>query len=162
MDFFYCGEYSDPSEGDKGKEAPLSALELHAEMYALGDKYQAPELSRLAMQKYEGRLGRDWAPQDFLRSIAMVYKLTPESNRELRNTTLRHARSSIEQLQSDDMMRIRFKETCLDVPEFAVDLLQSYIDVPLRGDCSLCGPHQPVRPIQLRCLKCERGWRGFR
>ncbi len=145
MDFFYCGDYSDPTEGDEGKEEPLSMLELHAEMYALGDKYQAPGLSRLATQKYEGRLKRDWVPQVFLRSIAKVYKLTPESNRELWNATFRHARSNIEQFQSDDAMRIQFKGTCLDVPEFAVDL-----------DCSQCGRRQPVEPTQLRCLKCGK------
>ncbi len=156
-DFFYCGDYSDPTGGDEGKEEPFSILELHAEMYALGDKYQAPGLLRLAMQKYEGRLKRDWVPQAFLRSIARVYKLTPESNRELRNATFRHARSNIEQFQSDDAMRIQFKGTCLDVPEFAIDLLQSYIDVPLRGDYSQCGRRQPVEPIQLRCLKCGEG-----
>ena len=136
MDFFYCGDNSDPTKGNEDKEKPLSMLELHAEMYALGDKYQAPGLSRLAMQKYEGRLKRGWVPQDFLRSIARVYKLTPESSRELRNATSRHARSNIEQFQSDDAMRIQFKGTCLDVPEFAVDLLQSYIGVPLRRDYS--------------------------
>jgi len=59
MNFFYCENYFDSIEGDEGKEKPLSMLKLHAEMYALGDKYQVPELSRLATQKYEGRLKRD-------------------------------------------------------------------------------------------------------
>lgn len=147
----------DPIESDKIEGAPLSALELHAEMYALGDKYQATELSRLAMQKYKDRLKRDWVPRDFLRSITKVYKLTPESNRKLRDATFSHARSNIGQFQSDDAMRLQFKETCLDVPEFMFDLLESYIDVSLTGDCFQCGLHQSVEPLQLRCLSCMKG-----
>ena len=157
MDFFYGGDYSDLTEGDEGKEEPLSMLELHAEMYALGDKYQTPGLRRLAMRKFNSRLRSEWAPQDFLRSIARVYKLTPESNRKLRSVVLRHARSNIEHFQSDDAIRVQFKETCLDVPEFALHLLQSYIDVPIRGDCNQCGRGQPVEPTQLRCLTCGKG-----
>ena len=125
-------------------------------MYALGDKYQAAGLSKLAVQKYEGTLKRAWVPQSFLRSIPKVYKLTPESNRELRNVTLRHARSYLEQLKSDDVRQTLFRGTCLDVPEFAVDLLQSYVKVSLRGDCFHCG-RQPVEPMQLKCLKCGKG-----
>ncbi len=157
MSFFYDEDYSDPTEGDENKEVPLSALELHAEMYALGDKYQAPGLSRLATQKYERSLKRDWVPEDFLRSIAKVYQLTPESNRELRNAVLHHARSNIKQFQSNDAMRIQFKDTNRGVPEFTSDLLQSYIDVPLRGKCIQCGPLQPIQPLQARCLKCGKG-----
>lgn len=145
MNFFYCENYFDSIEGDEGKEKPLSMLKLHAEMYALGDKYQVPELSRLATQKYEGRLKRDWISQVFLRSIAKMYKLTSESNRELWNVTFRHARFNIEQFQSDDAMQIQFKETCLDVSEFAIDL-----------DCSQCDRRQSVESTQLRCLKCGK------
>lgn len=126
-------------------------LELHAEMYALGDKYQAPGLSKLAMQKYEDRLKRDWIPQAFLRSIARVYKLTPESDRELRNATFHHTRSNFKQFQSDDAIRVQFKETCLDVPEFAVRLLESYIDIPLWGNCRQCG----VKEVQKSSDKIE-------
>ena len=45
------------------------------------------------------RLKGDWAPQDFLQSIATVCKLTSESNRELQNATLRRAESNIKQFQ---------------------------------------------------------------
>lgn len=124
MNFFYCEDYFDSIKNDEDKEKSLSMLKLHAEMYALNDKYQASELSRLAMQKYESRLKRDWVSQIFLRSIVKVYKLTSESNRKLRNVTFCHARFNIEQFQLDDAMRIQFKETCLDVLEFAIDLLQ--------------------------------------
>lgn len=157
MNFFYYGDYSDPIEGDKGKEGPLSALELHAELYALGDKYQVPGLSRLAIQKYEGRLKRAWDPQKFLQLIARVYNLTLESNRDLRNAALCHARSHVGKLQSDDAMRTQFRGTCLDIPEFTADLLQLYLHVPIRGDFFQCGSDQPVEPIQLRCLKCGKG-----
>ena len=157
MNFFYYGDYCDPIEGDEGKEGPLSAWELHAELYALGDKYQVPGLSRLAMQKHKGRLKRAWDPQKFLRSIARVYNLTLESNRGLRNAALCHARSHIGKFQSDDAMRTQLRGACLDIPEFTADLLQLYLDVPIRGDCFQCGPGQPVEPIQLRCLKCGKG-----
>ena len=57
--FLYYREYLDPIESDKTEEAPLSALELHAEMYALGDKYQASGLLRLALQNYKNFLIRN-------------------------------------------------------------------------------------------------------
>ena len=85
-----------------------------------------------------------------------MYKLTLKSNRELRDATFSHARFNIGQFQSNDAMRLQFKETCLDVPKFMFDLLESYIDVPLTGDCFQCGPHQSVEPLQLKCLSCMK------
>jgi hypothetical protein len=56
MNFFYCKNYFYFIEDDEDKEKSLLMLKLHAEMYALDDKYQVFELSTLAMQKYENRL----------------------------------------------------------------------------------------------------------
>lgn len=130
MQFFYFGDYPDPSNDQENEEAPLSALELHAEMYAIGDKYQAPGLSRLAVQKYKDRLKSSWTQKDLLRSIAKVYYLTPESKRDLRDVTVQHVRSKMCYFQSNDAERIHFRGICLEVPEFSLDVLQAYIDCP--------------------------------
>ena len=154
MSFFYNEDYSDLAESDECEVAPLSLLELHTEMYTLGDKYQIPGLSKVAVKKYEGRLKGDWTPEEVLRSISRIYKLTPESNRALRQTALHHVRSAIAQFQSDDAIRIRFREMGRDIPEFMLDLLQIYID---EGKCKQCGPSQPIEPVQLECLNCTKG-----
>ena len=155
--FFYRDDYSDPTEDDEIKGIPVTALWLHAEMYVLGDKYQASGLSRLAIKKYEQILERHWALQDFLRSLITIYELTPSSNRELRNAALGHTRSNIKRFQSDDTVRTRFKETGQAVPQFTLDLLQLYIDVPLKGRCLQCGPNQPIESLQSKRLTCGKG-----
>jgi hypothetical protein len=54
-----------------------------------------------------------------------------------------------------DILRI----TLQDVPEFAFDVLQSFVNAPLRGRCSFCGPNQNAEAIQIRCKRCGKG--GF-
>lgn len=134
MSYFYNDYYSDPNENDEGEGGPLTPLELHVEMYALGDKYQIPGLSRVARDNYRMRLETTSSPTEFLRSISRIYTSTPESNRELRMIALLRARSNIERLQSDKAAMKGFKEICRDIPEFTLDLLQVYIDVPIKAE----------------------------
>jgi hypothetical protein len=53
-------------------------------------------------------------------------------------------------------MQIQFKETCFNVSEFTINLLQSYIDVSLKDDCNQYDHYQSIESTQLKCLKCEK------
>lgn len=125
-------------------------------MYSIGDKFQVPGLCEHAVRKYEEILKSNWGPEEFLESVAKIYDSTPESNRSFRNLAVNHARQNVRLFQATDDMRALLRSTTLEVPEFTSDLLQSYIDTPIRGICPYCGPGRSTEPIQLRCLDCGK------
>jgi len=49
------------------------------------------------------------------------------------------------------------RATLQDVPEFAFDVLQLFVNAPLRGRCFSCGPNQSAKALQARCLNCGKG-----
>ena len=150
--FFYNAEYDDDSE-----EAGLSPLQLHARMFSLADQYDVLDLDNLAAEKYRTRCIASWEPLEFLRSIPVVYESSADCMRRLRDiacATCRHHLPGM--LDGEDIAQV-FEMTLLEVPDFAKDLLVSYIHNPLYGRCSSCGPDQAMRALQARCKKCSRG-----
>ena len=60
-------------------------LSIHADMYALGDKYQVEGLCTLATSKFSASLSRHWNSTDFITAVQTVYSSTPDSNRGMRD-----------------------------------------------------------------------------
>ena len=58
-------------------------------------------------------------------------------------------------MQSPDLEMLR--ATLQDVPEFAFDVLQLFVNAPLTGRCYSCGPNQAAEALQARCIKCGKG-----
>ncbi|AEO59864.1 hypothetical protein MYCTH_2020741, partial [Thermothelomyces thermophilus ATCC 42464] len=93
VEYFYTGNYKDCGEPtqDPSKETPecsdeegLTALCIHARVFALAEMYQVDGLQSLAVTKYGKALARSTNIQDLLDSIPDVYQLTPCTVRALR------------------------------------------------------------------------------
>ncbi|KAK4148497.1 hypothetical protein C8A00DRAFT_47652 [Chaetomidium leptoderma] len=191
VDYFYTGDYKDRSESipqDRSKEKPkcsdgerLTALCIHARMFALADMYQVDHLQSLAATKYGKALEEQPNTEELLNSISDVYQLTPASVRALRDKAVVAFRvqlgrtrwfhqpsffadpepSAKESGGAIDTLRAAYDEVATESPEFLKDLLSSYIRNPLLGQCGNCycrpGQLQPLEALQLKCLTCSKG-----
>jgi len=180
VEYFYTGDYTDCSAStqDPSKDKPgcsdeegLTALCIHARMFALADIYQVDRLQSLAASKYGKALEKRSNIHDLLDSISDIYQLTPCSVRALRDmavvalrvelgraTRLRQSSGDHSAGAADSLMAV-YDEIATETPEFLKDLLSSYIRAPLLGHCYSCGPEQPqpMESLQMRCLTCGKG-----
>ncbi|KAK4134630.1 hypothetical protein BT67DRAFT_379345, partial [Trichocladium antarcticum] len=188
VEYFYTGDYKDCNEStqDPNQEKPecsdeegLTALCIHARMFALADMYHVDRLQSLAVTKYSKAMEKTPNIGDLLDSISDVYRLTPPSVRTLRDKVIvafrvqlgwtRRLRqtsffpdlepSADESGGATDTLMAAYDEVATESPEFLKDLLSSYIRSPLQGQCHNCGPEQlqPMEALQMKCLTCGKG-----
>ena len=65
-----------------------SELNVHAQMYALADKYGIHDLKDLAREKFAEVASNEWDGKDFPVAVHTVYASTPESDYGLRNVVV--------------------------------------------------------------------------
>ena len=157
VDFFYRSEYDDCLPED----ADVSLLQLHAKMFALGDQYNIPSLSNLAAEKYSARCTASWTPLELLVSLEDVYEATPHSIRLLRNTACMAVRHHLPAMLGNKEVAEMYEKVLSETPDFTKDLLKSYVNNPLYGNCRSCCSLQPMEALQGRCKTCKRGNSGF-
>ena len=159
IEYLYTSKYESgrttgEEETEKDSEV-LSELRLHAELYAVADKYSLPSLADHAKSKYTSIAHDLRDPYDFIESIDAIYTLTPESNRGLRNVAVACTR-----LQGIDFTEEKahalMKRICLQVPEYAFDIVESVMRKPILGRCCNCGPGHELEVFQFRCLQCGK------
>jgi hypothetical protein len=154
VQFFYSLDYSDVVPVDTG----ISPLQLHAKMFGLADEYDIPGLLHVAASKYSARCVDSWEPLEFLTSIPNVYDATPANVSLLRHTACMAIRKKlISDMLGEKAVAERYKQTVSENPEFATDLLQTYIESPLYLHCSNCDSHQPIEVVRgwaSRCKSC--------
>lgn len=87
VNFFYSMDYDDDiSEVTEQETGPrLSLLQLHARMFALGDRYDIPGLRDVAVKKHSSRCAVSCDPLELIESICDVYERTTASVSQLRN-----------------------------------------------------------------------------
>jgi hypothetical protein len=154
VQFFYTLDYSDAVPVD----TEISPLQLHAKMFGLADEYDIPGLLRVAASKYSARCLGSWEPLTFLTSIPDVYDDAPTQALQLRHTACTAIRKELPQMLNDKAVAERYKKTVAENPEFATDLLQTYIDGPLYLHCSNCDSHQHIQVVRgwvSRCKRCD-------
>jgi hypothetical protein len=157
VQFFYSLDYDEtiPVEVD------VSSYQLHAQMFALADLYDIPELLSVAAHKYLARCHNVWKPLELLSSIPDVYDSTPLSVPLLRNIACTAIRKKLPTMLEEEIVAGRFNETVIASPEFAKELLQSYINNPVFVHCSTCNSHQRMDVLQVRCNHCRKGQNSF-
>lgn len=162
VSFFYSMNYDDDVPEQTGKEpGPLiSLLQLHARMFALGDRYDIPGLRDVAVKKYFSRSTVSWLPLEFLESIYDVYGRTPASVLQLRNAAGVLARKNLPRMLDDDAVATVYEKVLTEVPEFTKDLLGIFVKAPVYGDCITCGANQAMEVLQVRCIGCGKGMSG--
>ncbi|KAI5460405.1 BTB/POZ protein [Mariannaea sp. PMI_226] len=157
VEYLYTGDYTVDSDEVASDKSTTSILSLHAIMFALAHEYDISGLEYLAADKYSNSLETNSDFCTFLLSIPHVYDLTPSTSRGLRDRALAFARLKVSVfLRSPDAQKL-FDEMTAGSPDFIRELLHSFIQSPLLGDCSTCGSAVPMTPTQQRCKKCNRG-----
>lgn len=152
LKYFYTGEYNEPINENEG---PGLQLQVQVLTYNLADKYDVPTLMGLAEKRFKTTIDSGPAIQDFLFMVADVYAI-PTSTNALRAIAVNYARKEIQAMMQSPSLEI-LRATIQDVPEFAFDVLQLFVNAPLRGYCHSCGPNQAAEAVQARCSQCGRG-----
>lgn len=164
VNFFYSMDYDDdiPEMTEQEAGPRLSLLQLHARMFALGDRYDIPGLREVAVKKYSSRCAVFWDPLELIGSVCDVYRRTPASIRQLRNAACILMRKNLPKMLDDEAAMTVYEMVLSEVPEFTRDLLGVYVEAPLCGDCSTCGSNQAFEALQVRCKRCGKGSSSFR
>lgn len=152
LKFFYTGNYIEPAYGGGEIRFEIRAAIM---TYILADKYDVPALMGLAKRKFEFSLNLGLAEEDYLRIVSDVYTLPIPTN-VLKAIAIEHVRRRFRgmlQGPKSDLVRC----TVLEIPEFALDIILAFVNTPLRGRCSSCGPDQVAEALQARCVKCGKG-----
>ncbi|KAG4261389.1 hypothetical protein FPRO04_10605 [Fusarium proliferatum] len=166
VDYLYTGDYSihmnEPDNLDETKESNTSsnsgALSTHAIMYALGDEYDIKGLRDLSARKYSWSLDENLELDEFLNSIPLVYTMTPDSSRGLRDPALEFARNKLRGAGGQSDTREAFDELLIECPDFLKELLYYCVQAPSLGYCPCTGPRDrvPVEAEGYRCKGCGR------
>lgn len=163
LDYLYTGDYSeliDHSPMDVQTEEPtlaISPLQLHANLFALGDKYCIPELCVTALGKYSNIIESDFDPFAYLESIPDIFFSPLRNNTGLKDVAVLVPRDNLEFHLRDASVRAKYDLITAQVPEFAKQLLDTFWDAPILRECESCGPKRPMSVLQVRCRKCGRG-----
>lgn len=149
LQYLYTGDYTSIL-GKNGENVDISALQLHARVFALADKYDVQGLCELVMAKYYSRLEDDFNAVEFLESIPDVYHLTPPEIGTQRTLAIHFARKFLEKTLHDTAYKKIYHDITLQVPTFTKYLLDSYIASPILADCVNCGSAKPMQALQAR------------
>jgi len=163
LDYLYTGDYSELIDGsptDVSSNVSLlsiSALQLHAKLFALGDKYCIPKLCDAAVGKYSNRIVRHFDLLEYLDSIPDIFFSPLNQNEGLKELAVRLSRDNLGFHLQNTSVRAKYDSIAAQVPEFVKKVLDTYFDAPLLGDCENCGCGRPMSALQVRCRKCGRG-----
>ena len=137
IDCLYCGSYDEfsltvgtttrqtccqPIVNDDA-QSWKSPHQLHAAMYALGDKYDLAVIKDAAKLKYFSQISRSGIKDllNFIESIPIVYSSTPDSDRQLRDAIVKKAVSHPDHFLQP-RVKPSFQKVLVEVPEFNWDL----------------------------------------
>lgn len=152
--FLYGGNYGTSMKGEEGYGS-VSGLQVHARMFALGDKYDIPALREFAANKFLTRLTTFSTDLDILGCVPDVYRLTPPSVRSLREMLSKEARLRLEKYLKDLESREAFESVTTEVPEFVTDVLDMLVKTPLLASCFKCARIKPMTLVQAKCCDCR-------
>ncbi|KAF8856918.1 hypothetical protein BDZ45DRAFT_653565 [Acephala macrosclerotiorum] len=152
LKYFYTGKYNEPINESKELRLQLQAQVL---TYNLADKYDVPTLMGLAEKRFKSTLGGGSTPEEYLSVVSDVYTISTPT-KALQAIAVEHARVKFRDMMQGAGLEI-LRATLQDVPEFAFDVLQLFVNAPLRGHCYSCGPNQNAEPLQARCINCGKG-----
>ncbi|KAJ5247214.1 hypothetical protein N7468_002197 [Penicillium chermesinum] len=134
IDYVYTGDYSDlldsPTDNPVDPKEPLppiSVLQLHAQIFILGDKYCIAELCDTAVEKYLTRIEEQFDPLEFLDSLPDVFFTELEKNMELRTAAIRISRQRLVSCFQDAAVRGKYESIAAQVPGFGLWPRKSHV-----------------------------------
>ncbi|KAJ5557176.1 hypothetical protein N7494_001091 [Penicillium frequentans] len=135
LEYLYQGDYSldlneslsdDGSLSDESLKTPvsaMSALQLHARLFALSDKYILPELCDAAVAKYRDRIENKFDALEFLDSMPDVYFSLLSHNDKLQSIAVRFAVINLESAIRDSSIRAKYDSIAIQLPQFVKQML---------------------------------------
>ncbi|OBT40964.1 hypothetical protein VE00_09516 [Pseudogymnoascus sp. WSF 3629] len=129
LKYFYTSIYNEPTNESK----------------ELSDKYDVPTLMGLMEKRFKSTLGEGPTPEEYLSVVSDVYTI-PTSTNPLRAIAVEYARMKFRDMMQSANLEI-LRATLQDVPEFAFDVLQLFVNAPLRGHCHSCDPNQSAEAL---------------
>ena len=127
MHCLYYGTYAE--FGEVFEDANFtSAHQLHAAMYALGDKFEFSGLKDRALANFvqPALINSLQTVRGFIESIPIVYSSTPDSDRRLRDVTVQKIKASPPRFLQEDVKEL-FQKTLVEVPDLSWDLHQCWM-----------------------------------
>ena len=169
VDFFYAGHYDAAANIDQDAPDQQSEVALHAQMFAIADKYVIPELQQSAVLKYVIACNCEGDIFYFLQSVRIAYTYTPDSVKQLRKAAVR---DMCECRQLDALASFEsteaFKQLLDDIPDFAKDVvLYNFWQTRQRIEASIIssppqseGDSEEATPQPVRRKRGRRGRRN--
>lgn len=150
VDYLYTGQYEVPRPDSDEQCDTVLPLVFHAKMLDLADKYLIAGLQSISVAQFKQAVRGERDTCSFLRCISQIYSLQCESSKTLRDTVIDSVRERISQPLGSDVKEALDIVTD-QVPSFTQDLLHSFLEMPILGYCSHCGPGKLVPVISLQC-----------
>ena len=101
-----------------------SPAEIHARIYAIGDKYEMPGLRDCAKQKFDSTIKRGWYPESFLSIIKLAYESCGAQKDGLRTIVCNVALENVSNLKCDS----NFVALLQEQREFANDFILAMME----------------------------------
>ena len=108
----------------KEPEEPPFGLTVHAEVFALAEKYWVAGLKELAVLKFRAEARTHWNAEDFLLAAEMAYTEVVDHVRELRTAVIDVFQSHSSLLKQEDCQSL-FER----VPKLTYDMLLHAYDI---------------------------------
>lgn len=126
--------------------ARCHAAIVHAQMYAIGEKYLIPGLKSLARARFRGEFEDHPSTTPVVMNatvISEVYTTTPETDRGLRDFVLEYALRRIRKLKDNK----DFCQEAADIPRFGFELWERTVSFVLL---------QQWKTFEVHCQHCDR------
>ena len=138
-------------------------LSLHIDMYILADKYDIASLGALALKKFEKSVGQarrepesdslSQSKKAILGNIPRIYALTSAHNSGLRDLVAEYARLQRSR-DATPAFTTELKKLFETVPEFAIDVLLSWLDTPFLAYCRDFDCERVYKKQEFACGSC--------
>ncbi|CAF9938022.1 MAG: hypothetical protein ALECFALPRED_007482 [Alectoria fallacina] len=163
VEFLYCGDYQELDhpdyqtiDKDLVDRTGIHHAVLHADIFAVADKYDIAALGNIAKNKFEEAINKKgFGDPDHLRVIKYVYSTTPESNRGLRDVIVSHTQARGNKIRTNFVLNSRLEEIVSTTPQFGWDLIQSSLLSASIKRCSECKTELGVRTSCTECITKE-------
>lgn len=162
LDYLYTGDYTEvfndlPPGPSQGPLLPISALQLHAKIFDLGDKYDIQALCGLAVQKYSNANQAKFDAIEYLDSIPDVFSSPLAANNALEKLAIIVSRDKLRAHLENESVREKYEFIIAEVPDFAIGLLDT-LWKPVYS-CWTCGD-LPWESANKYCGKCGQNRAG--
>jgi len=156
LKYCYTGDYSTSSNNlALGEDDDLGSLK-HPRVYALADMLDVPDLKRLAKEKLEAQLEKEFVAADFYGTVKETYATTNARDEDFRNVLVEVTKKNLTSLKESR----EFREVMREFGEFSAQLVMAMAGDATSKSCttSLICPWGHSGSICHFCNSCGRSF----